>query len=299
MLACLLAGARADAAPPAETQVPWFEAQGGRIELTWVRGARPKLEATATLEKPVFRLVRQQDVTPEPKQPKRPPPGAGEAVRAVSPLPLEVDRLAIHGGTIWFVDVAEPEHVRLRIDELEVTIENFSTSRSGSAGLPTLIAMRGRVGSTGEMSAFVTLDPWTGQLDLAGRAQVVGLQLADIAGLVERPTDLRLVEGTATVFMEFSIHENQITGEVKPFITGAELTVPGGAPIDEIKGWVARGAIELLGRDVRGEERVATEVPIEGKLIQPDVGVVDAILELIGNAFLAGLQAGFAGLAPE
>jgi hypothetical protein len=291
----------ASAARAETVTAPWIAAERGRMTVTWTRGEGERLVANLTLHGPALRVVRRDapETEAETDEVAEPLPAPGKLVREVAPMPVAVDQIAIHDGSLLFVDVAEPERVDLRIHEVAATIENFSALRASSEGVPMLITARGRIGEHGRIAMFVTVNPWADTLDLAGRVQIVDLRLAEISGLVEREADLEVTAGTISVFVEFSIQDGMIEGAFRPFIAGAELEPADDGLFTRLKAWVATGVISLLEIEAHGEpDRLATTVPFEGRVEDPDVGLWDALLGLISNAFFEALRVGFGRMGP-
>jgi hypothetical protein len=275
-------------------ELPLIELERGRAELTWERRARGRLTATVTLVGPTLRAVRHPDPTAGP--PPRRPPDIDVVVRRAVPWPTEVDRLAIRDASIVFVDRTVPGGEVLRIHDLDVLVENFSTNRAASDGLPMLVTARGRIGRAGRIVLYATVNPWTPRLDFAGRAQITGLELADLRGFVEEQAGVAAA-GTFTAFVELSVQEGRISGTVRPFLIGVEIA-PGTDPglADRVRAWFAQLAVDVLTDDAAGREAVATDVEIRGELTDPDVGLWSAFVGVLTNAFVEALSAGFADL---
>ena len=296
--ALLLSTSAAIAAPPALAAHAAqdglvFALDRGQAEVRWELGEDGALAAWMTLEHPVLQIGRLQTATPAPAEP---PPPLGEAARDIAPLPVAIDHLNIVDGELrWSSD----EGPALRVHGLAMTIENFSTDRARSQGLPMLITGRGRIGRDGRCALFAAVNLWTGRLDFAGRAQITGLRLEELSGVVERRTHLRLTSGTLAVFVEFSVHDGQLTGGVRPLLTDADVDAQSSEWLGELEDWVASAAIEVFSRDVGRRERLAATIPLEGPLQAPQAPLWTALWTVVENAFFDAISAGYGALPPE
>jgi hypothetical protein len=283
----------------AAAEIPFFSLDQGHVDIRWDRGASPGVDATVVLEGPSVKLVWTGAQKPSGPSSKGPPPGPAQAVRQASPFPVTVGRIFVERGTLLFVDRATPDQVLLRVHDFEMTVENFSTRRERSKGLPTLVTARGRIGRNGSLALFVTLDSWTSRLNFSGRAQILGLQLDEVAGLVEQRVGVVPTKGTFSVFMQFSVQDDRLTGGVRPILSNAKVSPEEQGALDHLKAWFVQGALDLLSRDVGGEQRLATVVPLKGSIAQPKAGVWSAVVGVIERAFFQAIDVGYRKLPPE
>jgi hypothetical protein len=299
--ACALAaatsgGGDSSASRAAEEDAPIVELERGRVEMVFHEsGPNRGIEATAILRRPVVRVVRTEETGAS--APQGPVEGAGEEVREESPFPVAVSRVEVHDGSAVLLDETVPGEELLRIDALEIVVENFTTVRSRSGGLPAVVSARGRIGRDGEIAAFATLNPHGEDLDFAGRVQVVRLNLEEVGGYVEGAVGLRPTRGEISAFLEFSVRDGRITGGVKPILEDVEVEAADEGAAEDLKAWFAQAAIELFSGPGK-RDALATVIPIEGRIGSPDADVWQALLGVIENAFLRAVSAGFESLDP-
>ena len=278
---------------------PLFELDHGRVDVRWKQEGS-ELFADVTLRNPTLRVIRRSESPEEdPIQPQEPPEDPGEVAREELPFPLTVDRVEIHDATIVFVDETVPGTELLQIHGLDGLIENFSTQRGRSGGLPTLLVARGRVGRDGEVAVFATLNPWSESLDFAGRAQVVGLRLEELGGFVEEGIDLQPADGRFSAFMEFSVHDQQIVGGIRPVLEDVDLVATQPGFLDRLREGTADVAFELFSDDVPEREAVVTTVPLRGRITDPQPDLWRTFTGVLRNAFIETIAVGFGGIAED
>jgi hypothetical protein len=295
--AALLLSPSVSAAPPADEEGLVFGLDQGRAVVRWDLGADGQLTASTTLHHPILRIERSE--APLASKPSaKPPPSVGEVAREAAPLPVAVDHLNIVAGELRWIDRGRPDEA-LRIHDMAMSIENFSTDRARSQGLPMLITGRGRIGREGRCALFVSVNPWTGNLDFAGRIQIVGLRLEELSRFVQQRTELRATSGTLAVFAEFSVHEGRLEGGIRPILTDAEVSAEDSDWFSTLQDWVVSAAVELFSRDVGQGERLAATIPLDGPLQDPRAPLWTAVWTVIENAFFDAVNAGFEDLLPE
>lgn len=295
--AALLLSTSVEAAPRADDDGLVFGLDRGRADVRWELGEQGELTASTTLHHPVLQIKR-STASPAAKPAPKPPPGVGEVARQVAPLPVAVDHLNIVDGELRWSDSERPEQT-LRIHGMAMSIENFSTDRERSQGLPMLITGRGRIGREGRCALFVSVNPWTDALDFEGRAQIVGLRLEELSAFMQQRTDLRPTTGTLAVFVQFAVHDGQLAGAIRPMLTNADVTAGDADWVSELEAGLVNAAIEVFSRDVGQRERLAATIPLEGPLQDPQAPIWTALGTIIENAFFDALDAGFEDLPPE
>ncbi len=211
-------------------------------------------------------------------------------------MPLRIDRIEAKRSELTFTDKTKKEVPKLWLHGIEATVENLSTRAGLARGEPTVVAMSSKLQRKGELSAYITADPLAKGLWFSGQVKAVGLDMREFHDLIASRSGLALSQGELDLFIDFDCRGDTITGGVKPILKNAEViqAKPG------IKNWfkdvVADAALDLLSDRVPGRNAVATRVPIEGKLTQPNIQMWPTILGVVRNAFVAGIESSFENL---
>lgn len=257
-----------------------FDARAGRIE-TVLRIRNPKL-----------RIVRSRE--PQPREPVELPPLPAALRKAA---PIDVDRVEIHGGELVIYEPSG-KRVLLWLHGLEISLENIATRRWLTEGRPVLLSVAGKVQKTGALTMFLTADPFGSGLNFSGRAAVNHLETDDLYQLLRATLQLHAPEGVLDVYAAFQARQGRISGGVKPILRGPEIEPAGGGLFTRVKAFFADLVTDVAADDVRGRDAVATVIPIEGQLTSPAVQLWPAVLGILYNGFITGVQASFAGLPP-
>jgi hypothetical protein len=279
--------------PGGSWKTPVFYADSVHVGVDWRQLLHGRIVAAARVVEPKISVIERG---PEkPKTAKR-PPDLSRQLQEV--LPLELARIEILRGELLYRDLTAPRHPELWVHQLEVAAENLPTRARLTGGRPATVSASGVVGRSGDMTLFVSADPFASPLAFGGRFELVGLRVAELHDFVAPRTDLQAPEGTLDLFAEFTSKNGRIRGGVKPVLKNVEVRPAKPGVVAKVKAWFADSAVEAASDRVPGRNAVATVTPIEGRVMEPDVQLWPAIFGVVRNAFVEGLASGFSHLPP-
>jgi hypothetical protein len=227
-------------------------------------------------------------------KPAQPPLEIARTLESVPSAGLEL--LAIVGGQITLVD-EHHQGQRVWLHDVNLTLENVASRKKLMHGLPVLVTLRGKIQHTGELTLFVTADPFDKGLTFAGSAELRHLALADLHQFTTI-AGLKLPDGTIDMFASVTCKRGQLTGGVKPILKNVKVTSADNKLGDKIKAALADVAVKLFSDRVPGRNAVATIIPIHGDLKKPDIQLVPTILAVLRNAFVEGLSSSLSNVPP-
>lgn len=274
---------------------PLLYVERAQVTLQLRRLLHGELSANARLDQPKITLTQR----PQPAQPKAQPtvPAIQTALRKA--LPARVNRIKVDDGEFLFRDPTAPRTPELWLHRIDLVAQNLATRKELARGQRATLEMHATLGHSGVVAVSASADPFTAQPEFSGKVALRGWKVAELYDLIEPATKLQTPGGTLDMFAEFKARNGMISGGVKPVLK--DVTV---RPADEgfgskLKAWVADKGLDLFSHKTEDKtEKVATTVPIEGRLDNPDVQIWPAILGVIRNAFVEGISAGFAHLPP-
>ncbi|MFL5305118.1 MAG: DUF748 domain-containing protein [Polyangia bacterium] len=254
-----------------------------------------RIAAHARIDEPkIIFTVREKA---EKKQAATGAPDLAPMLRKV--LPARVDRIDIHDGEFLFRDLVMDNQPEIWVHEIEVAVENLATRRKLSGGEPVTISASAKLGRSGDVSMFVSANPFARPLAFAGQVEERGWRVAELYDLVQPATKLQTPKGTFDVFVEFKSRDGRISGGVKPVLKNVEVKPTEGGIGNRLKAWLADKTLNLFSDRVPGRDAVATVIPIEGKLDAPDVQLWPTILGVIRNSFVEGMSSSFRDVPPD
>jgi hypothetical protein len=224
------------------------------------------------------------------------PPDLAPMLREV--LPVRVDRIEVRDGEILFRDLVDKGQPELWVHKIEVAVEDLATRRKLSGGEPATVSASAEVGRSGQVTMFVSADPFARPLAFAGRAEVRGWRIAELYDLVEPQTKLQPTQGTLDVFVEFKSRDGRISGGVKPVLKNAEVKAAEPGIGKRLEAWLADEGLHIFSDRVPGRNAVATVVPIEGRLENPDIQLWPTVMGVVRNAFVEGVSSSFENVPP-
>jgi hypothetical protein len=286
-----------DRRAPGGKAVPYFEARRIRLGLLGREILRGHLVGRLDLDRPRMHLVQTTPSAPEEttSQVKQSP----EVAKKLEDLtPFLLDRVQVRGGEVVWVDARDPGHPELRLKDIEATLENFASRPALSRGEPTVLALRGVVQRSGKASLFATGDPLAKSLTFAGQGRIDGLALAELGPVIGAKSDVAPDKGTLDMSIRFQAENGKLTGGIRPILrnAGTRASKPGlGA---KLKSFLADATLNIFKDDVPNRHAVATTIPIEGRVDDPNLQLVPTILGVVRNAFVRGLSDSLRGLPP-
>lgn len=214
-------------------------------------------------------------------------------------IPLRIDRVELRDGEMVLIDKLDPRAPRLWVNDIELVVENLATRRKLDERLPQALTMRAVVERTGILKVMATADVLEDQRPaLTGQAQLTGLELANLhdwaaakAGVAPR--------GTLDSFVNFSSAEGRVSGAVKVMVKNPTLEPAKEGAGPEAIAAIGRLALKVLSDRVEGREAVAVTLPVKGTLTSPNAQIWPAVLSVVRNAFVQGLDWGFSDLPLE
>lgn len=227
-------------------------------------------------------------------KPSQPPLEIARTLESVPSAGLE--RLAVVGGDVTLVD-EHHEGERLWLHDINFTLENVATRKKLMHGLPVLANMRAKLQNTGEVTLFLTADPFDKGLTFAGSVELRHLALADLHQFTTI-AGLKLPDGQIDMFASLTCKRGKLTGGVKPILKNVKVEAADDKLGDKIKAALADVAVKIFSDRVPGRNAVAAIIPIHGDLTHPNVQVLPTILAVLRNAFVEGLSSSLSNVPP-
>ena len=113
-------------------------------------------------------------------------------------------------------------------------------------------------------------------------------RLVDVNPWLRKFLNVDAEAGVFSLYTELATANGRFKGYVKPILEDPkifDLQTDKGGPLH--KAWEALVALAAKIFENRSEDQVATQIPLEGELDNPDASVLDAIVNLLRNAFVA------------
>jgi|CXWL01.1.fsa_nt_gi hypothetical protein len=273
---------------------PVFASDRVRAGLAPRRLLQGHLVGAAQIEHPVLFLIAARDKADRQLEPET--PNLAQVLEEI--MPLKVDRVQVKNGDVTFIDKTVPELPRIRLTEIDATLESLATRAALSQGEPTTVALSAKLQRSGRLTVFFTADPVAQGLYFAGRAELKGLELRELREVLAAETGLKPKQGTLDLYAEITAENGKLRGGIKPLLKNAAVEAGKDNLGDHLKAALADAALDLMSDDIKGRETVATIIPIHGNVKNPKAQLWPTVLGVVRNAFVLGVNEGFAALPP-
>ena len=107
-------------------------------------------------------------------------------------LPARVNRIEVRDGEILYRDLTAPRDPQIWVHALEIAVENIATREERAGGRPVTVSGSAKLGRSGDITLFVSANPFAKQLEFAGECSVEGWKVAELFDLdraADRPAD--------------------------------------------------------------------------------------------------------------
>ncbi|MGA7391117.1 MAG: DUF748 domain-containing protein [Terrimicrobiaceae bacterium] len=211
-------------------------------------------------------------------------------------FPLNINRFAVHDGTVHYRDFHSRPKVDLKMDQIEMVGTNLTNSEKLSKSLVADIKMTGRAFESAPVEAKVKLDPSTRRatFDLAARMRAVAL--SRLNEFAEAYGNFSFEKGTFSVTSELAASDGKLTGYIKPLfddIAVIDLSDAKDNPLKLVWESIVAGVSRLLRNQPKN--RFATKIPISGTLSDPKVDVLSTLGNILKNEFVRAFTNEFEG----
>ncbi|MBI3297146.1 MAG: DUF748 domain-containing protein [Elusimicrobia bacterium] len=246
---------------------------------------KPAKKAVKAGEKAVAEKAKELKADQGERQDGRPLPAMLEEL-----LPFRVDRLTISEGEVFFREAGDLAEAR--VGGINATVENLTNAPKQAPRPKASGHAHMKVLGSGTVDIGLVLDPMARQPDFRLTLRVDKLALKDVNPLLRSEFGVDVEKGAFDLVAEAEAKDGGFKGYVKPFVTGLELHGPEDKkPLKRLKEAVAGAAAKLLKNE--DSRAVAAKAPIEGRFEDPEVGVWEAVVSVLRNAFVKALGPSF------
>jgi hypothetical protein len=278
--------------PKGKWEDPLYYFQSIRASILWREILHGHLVADVVVNRPKLLLKSHRE-----EESGKKAATVSEQLEALSPL--RVDRLEVNGGELLVARGTGDKAAQLWVHDADLVAENLATRKALMEGEYAKLRGSARIQRSGKLTLATNMDPFAKGLTFSGKAALRDLELRELYAFTSDRTDLRATKGTIDLFADLRARNGELSGGVKPVLKNVEVKSASKDLGDKIKAGLADAAIHLVSKQEGGDRKVATVVPLKGKVSDVHAQMVPTILGVIRNAFVEGLSSGFANLPPE
>lgn len=205
-------------------------------------------------------------------------------------MPLQVNRFEIIDGTLKYVDETSKPKVDIMMTHLHALAHNLKNSYDSSALLPAKVNAQADV-YEGEFTMNMNINPLAEKPTFDLNAELKNTNLVLLNDFFKAYAKVDVNKGTFGLYTEVASKQAKFTGYVKPIIH--DLDILGKEDRDDNvlrKLWESiAGGIGQVFKN-QNKDQVATKIPFEGRLDNPQTDLWITVINILQNAFIQAIQ---------
>ncbi len=266
-------------------QTPFFSASEVDLSIEWKALFHGSLVGEFVFEKPRIDFTKDKV---EPKDVRNDSSSFKQLKEDF--MPLQVNRCEINDGEIRYRDEFSKPKVDIRLTRLYAIALNLRNSYDSSALLPATITANARV-YEGSLDFSMKLNPLAEEPTFDMNADLKNTNLVLLNDFFQAYAKIDVNKGSFGMYTEVAAKEGKFTGYVKPVIKN--LDVLGKEDRNDNvfrKMWEAIAGLAGEVFENQPKDQVATKIPFEGRLDNPQADVWETVINVLENAFIRAIQ---------
>lgn len=205
-------------------------------------------------------------------------------------MPLKVNRFEVFNGNLHYIDKHSKPKVDVSLTQAHILALNLSNVRNEEVELPSTVTATAKV-YEGSFDLKMKLNALNKQPTFDLNAEIENTNLVLLNDFFKAYANFDVTRGKFGLYTEMAAKQGKFKGYVKPIIK--DLDVVGLQ--DRQDNFFNRvyehiiGAAGVLLRN-QNKDQVATKINMEGDYKDPQTNIIDAIWEVLKNAFIQALM---------
>ena len=266
--------------------VPLFAARAIDLSVLWSSLLQGRLVGEIALDRPVVNFVAGPDAAATQTGEEA---NWWERVQAL--FPLELGRVEVADGEVWYRDYHAEPRVDVRLERVDAVARNLTNRRERAAGRPATVQVRASAFGQGHLEARLRIDPFADAPDFLLEGTLENLPLVRLNEVFRAYGRFDVQEGRLDVVTEVRAQGGGFEGYVKPLIQDLDvlhLGDEGGHPLGLLWDAVVGAFGEVL--ENQPEDQIAARIPLAGSFEEPHIGGWRAFGSLLRNAYVEALR---------
>lgn len=204
-------------------------------------------------------------------------------------MPLKVNKFEIRNGSIHYIDPNSAPKLDIFLTDTYALAQNLTNADEAANKLPATVNARANV-YTGTMVLNMKLNPLAAEPAFDLNAEIKNSNLVLLNDFFKVYGHFDVNKGNFGLYTEFAAGDGKFKGYVKPIIKDLDVLGPEDrkdAFFQKVWEALAGGVSKVLENPKK--DQVATKVAIEGSFENPRTRTIDAVFELLRNAFIRAL----------
>jgi len=266
-------------------QTKFFSASAIDLSIEWRALLHRSIVGEVVFDRPNLRFTREKV---EPKDVEKDSSDLKELKKDF--MPLQVNRFEILNGNVRYLDGTSNPKVDILMTNLHVVATNLRNSYDSSKLLPAKVIARAKV-YEGEFTFNMNINPLAKKPTFDLNAELKDTNLVLLNDFFKAYAKIDVNKGKFGMYTEVAAKDAAFKGYVKPIIK--DLDVLGHEDRnDNIFRKMWEGLVGFVGQVFKNQtkDQVATKIPFEGRLDNPETNIWITITNVLQNAFIQAIQ---------
>ncbi|MCC9136529.1 DUF748 domain-containing protein [Pontibacter silvestris] len=276
---------------------PFLKVSETDLSIEWKSLLKGKLVGEVTMERPQLNIVAEEEKAAPKEEPSK--DSWTEVVKDL--IPITINRFSVNNGKLAYLDFNTEPHIDLHINNMQLTALNLANVEEAGNELPSTISLTGKsVGGgslKGKMKANLLKDIPDFNMDM----ELTQVDLTSINDFIKAYGKFDVERGQLDLYSELKLKDAQLNGFVKPFFENVKvLNWKKDKKEDGFfhAAWEAVAGLFSEAAENQKRDQIATKVPIEGNINQPDTDASKTFLNILRHAFIQAFNKGIQNEAP-
>jgi len=198
-------------------------------------------------------------------------------------MPLDINVLEIHNGTLAYKDFSTKPEVDLSIYNVEARVTNLRNVEDKNAALPSDLNISGTSIGKGKLNVTGKLNILKRIPDFDIQSKLESVNLPAINSYARPFAGIDFNTGNLNIYSDLTIKDGRVEGFIKPLATNIDLIDHTDDPISVL--WESAVSVIMEIFTNQKKDQFATTVPLQGNLSNPETPFWPTLGGIIRNAF--------------
>jgi hypothetical protein len=269
-------------------KTPFVEIPKTDLSIEWKALLQGKMVGEVELQGPKINFVRVKG-----QLASAPGDGGSDWVEQGKKLfPFDINRLAVHGGSITYREPKATPPIDLRLTQVEAEAFGITNKPRKNDPLPTNFKLSSRVFDTGSLSLDGRAQIFSSPTDFESKTRVEKVDLTKINDFTRHYAAFDFSKGDFSLYSEINARNGQLDGYLKPLFKNVGIVDRRDFenPFEGFWETLVSTVWQIFTNQPK--DQFATVIPISGSIGDPDTALLITLGNILKNAFIQAFRPG-------
>ena len=205
-------------------------------------------------------------------------------------MPIKVNRFEVNDGAIHYADNTSKPKIDVSLKQTHILALNLTNATNNKVELPSTVTAQASV-YEGTLNFTMKLNALADNATFDLNAEIKNTNLVLLNDFLKAYGNFDVNRGTFSLYTEMAAKDGKFVGYVKPEITNLKVLGPEDRH-DSFFHKIWESLVGVVGFVFKNhnKDQLATKVTIKGNFKNPKTNTLDAIWEVLRNAFIQALM---------